>query len=269
MLARKLRDLLWHAWLLLDYGFIGVMIRLFTKDGIRRRSRSIANTRRCSRRFLKAFHFTLRIEGTHHLEAMRDKNYLLAANHSTYTDILLLAAQENVVFITSVEMGNNFFLGHLTKLGGCLYTERRKKVSLPAEIKRFAATLRQGFKVVLFPEGTSTDGSTIREFRRSLFQVAVDAQCPVLPVCIRYLSLDGQPIGPDNRDLIAWYGDMTFLPHHWRLLGHSIEARISFLEPIAFDPSRSRSELADMVRERLLESFHTGESTSNIIDKEK
>ena len=269
MLARKLRDLLWHAWLLLDYGFAGVMIRLFNKDGVRRRSLSIANASRIARRFMKAFHITLRVEGVQHLEALRDKNYLLVANHSTYVDILLLAAQENLVFITSVEMGNNFFLGQLTRLGGCLYTERRKKVSLPAEIKRFAATLRQGFKVALFPEGTSTDGSTIREFRRSLFQVAVDAQCPVLPVCIRYLSLDGQPIGDNNRDRIAWYGDMTFLPHHWKLLGHSIEARVSFLEPIAFDPSRTRSELADLVRGRLLESFHAGEHPANHIDKEK
>ncbi|NMD13031.1 MAG: 1-acyl-sn-glycerol-3-phosphate acyltransferase, partial [Candidatus Cloacimonetes bacterium] len=98
---------------------------------------------------------------------------------------------------------------------------------------------------------------------------AVDAQCPVLPVCIRYLGLDGQPIGDNNRDRITWYGDMTFLPHHWRLLGHSIEARVSFLEPIAFDPSRTRSELADLVRGRLLESFHAGEHPANHIDKEK
>ena len=122
MLARKLRDLLWHAWLLLDYGFVGVMIRLFNKDRVRRRSLSIANASRIARRFLKAFHITLRVEGVQHLEALRDKNYLLVANHSTYVDILLLAAQENLVFITSVEMGNNFFLGQLTRLGGCLYT---------------------------------------------------------------------------------------------------------------------------------------------------
>ncbi len=261
MLLNKIRYLVWHAWMLIDYSVSASLLRLKTKDPVRLRQLRLANNQRVTARFLKAFRVTLKVNGRERLEAMRDSAYLLIANHSTYLDVVLLAALERLVFITSEEMGKNPFLGDLTRLGGCLYTNRKKKVTLPGEIARFTETIRQGFKVVLFPEGTSTDGSSIKAFRKSLFEVAVRAQCPVVPVCIRYLSIDGQPVGPANRDLVAWYGDMSFLPHHLKILGHSMLVELTVLEPVAFDPQRGRGELSDLVYQRLLETFHAYDQT--------
>jgi len=154
------------------------------------------------------------------------------------------------------EMGNNPVLGGITRLGGSLYTDRKKPVSLLGEIERFSATIRDGFKVVLFPEGTSTNGETIKEFRASLFQVAIGAQCQVLPVCISYQSVDGQPFGDANRDTVCWYGDMDFVPHFIGLLRHRITARISILDPIPYDPNISRAELSQKTRGLLLKTYH-------------
>lgn len=257
MLLKKIPYLLWNAALVVDFVLVARVLRLFSRDPVRRRQLSIWNTQRISRKLLKSFHIKLQVKHPERLAALAKESYLLVANHSTYTDILLLSSLERLVFITSVEMGKNPFLGTITRLGGCLYTDRRKKVSLPAEIAKFSATIREGFKLVLFPEGTSTSGATICEFRKSLFQTAVDAHCQVLPVCIRYRRLDGQPITDANRDTISWYGDMTFLPHHWKLLAHRIEAELTILEPVPYDPQRSRGELSDLVHERLLQNFHS------------
>jgi 1-acyl-sn-glycerol-3-phosphate acyltransferase len=234
-----------------------LLIKWTTPDPIRRRRRFARNTTALSRGFLKAFRITLRVNGRERLNALRGQSYLMIGNHVSYTDIIVLGSLEELVFITSVEMGNNPLLGDITRLGGCLFTDRRKAVSLPGEISRFAETVRQGFKVVLFPEGTSTDGSSIREFRKSLFQVAQEAQCTVLPVCVRYLRIDGNRLDASNRDLVCWYGDMDFASHFWKLLGHRLEVEVNVLPPLPYEPSLRRADLSDGVYSRMLACYHS------------
>jgi 1-acyl-sn-glycerol-3-phosphate acyltransferase len=142
-------------------------------------------------------------------------------------------------------------------LGGSLFTNRQKHTSLPAEIAKFAHTISQGFDVVLFPEGTSTNGETIRDFRKSLFQTSLIAQKPILPICIHYRSLDGKPIDATNRDTVCWYGEMTFVPHYWELLRHHVQAEITILDVIPYTPEQNRQVLSDDVRTKLLRVFHS------------
>lgn len=243
------------AVLLVYYAWASVLWKI-SRDPIIRRRRGIRFTSTMCRVYRKTLNLNVKTEGLEKLHALKDKNYLMVANHVSYTDILILSSLENLVFITSVEMGNNKILGGITRVGGCLYTERRKPVSLPREIQRFADTITQGFKVVLFPEGTSTDGKTVREFRSSLFQVAIGAQATILPVCIHYQFIDGKPLSDKNRDIACWYGDMEFVPHFLGILGRRFEILVSFLDPIPYNPSTSRAELADTVRQQLLNTYH-------------
>lgn len=256
MSLAKLPHLIINVGVLSFYYGWGSLLWNFTRDPVKRRRRATRFTSVMCRVFLKTLYINIRTEGLEKLKALRDQSYLLVANHSSYMDILVLSSLENLVFITSVEMGNNPVLGGITRLGGCLYTDRKKPVSLPKEIERFSDTIREGFKVVLFPEGTSTDARTIKDFRVSLFQVALGAQTTVLPVCISYQSVDGRPFGDANRDTVCWYGDMDFLPHFIGLLRHRYEVLVSILDPIPFDPSLSRTELSELTRERLLTTYH-------------
>ncbi|HOH97668.1 MAG TPA: lysophospholipid acyltransferase family protein [Candidatus Cloacimonadota bacterium] len=248
--------LLQHLYLVVDFFVVAFLLKILNPDPITRRHKLVHNTNRIAHKFLKAFQIELSIENKQRMTNLHDQAYLLVSNHVSYTDIIVLACLENMVFITSVEMGANPFLGAVTRYGGCLYTDRKKPVSLPGEIKKFSQTIKDGFKVVLFPEGTSTNGRTVKDFRKSLFEVPVKAQCPILPVCIRYTHLDGQEITDATRDYICWYGDMTFVPHFMKLLGRKIRAQIEILDPIPVPMQKTRAELSEAVYGQIHSSYH-------------
>lgn len=252
----KYRFLLWTIWLLARYTLRSTWISIVVRNPIRKRTLMVQNTNRTATAMLKSMRISLRVVNPETLQGMANSSYLGISNHTSYLDIIMLASLENFVFITSEEMGRNPFLGNITRLGGCLYTNRRKFVSLPDEIERFSDTIRQGFKVMLFPEGTSTNGDTVKPFRSSLFQTALSASCPILPICIKYLSIDGKPISKDNSDLIHWYGDMTFAPHFLKLLGRKITAEIHILDPILNTLDYKRRQLSDFTHQQILTHYH-------------
>ncbi len=245
-----------HLYLIVNFFVSAALIRLFVKASDRQRQLLINNTTRISRQFLKAFRIELQVFDRERLEILRRHNHLIVSNHVSYTDIIVLSSLFPFVYITSVEMSENPFLGDITRLGGCLYTNRKKHTSLPREIENFADSLKRGFNVVLFPEGTSTNGQTIKEFRKSLFQVAVQAQAPILPICIKYTHIDDKPIDDSNRDLICWYGDMTFAPHFNKLLGRKITAEVHVLEATPWQDDNNRGLLCDKSRQQLLDCYH-------------
>ncbi len=254
--VKRICSTVYQLLLLLSFFVTGWWILLTTKDPVLRRKRQVCHTNRHCKTLLKAFGISLKINNPERLAALSDTAYLLVSNHVSYTDIVVLASIEKLIFITSVEMGNNPILGSVTRMGGSLYTDRKKPVRLKKEIQNFSDAISQGFKVVLFPEGTSTDGSSVQEFKRSLFQIALNADCPILPVCIKYTSIDGQKINEANRDLIAWYGDMTFAPHFSKLIGHKIEAEITILESIVQPAGKTRAELSEAVYTQIHDCYH-------------
>ena len=265
MILRKIKCILWHIYLISEFFLVSAVIRIFSADPVLRRKRLLKNNTRISKRFIRAFNIKLTLNNSENLQKLQDIPYLAVSNHTTYLDIILLSAVEKFVFITSVEMRKNPFLGRITKSGGCLYTNRKKYISLPTEIEKFASAIHQGFKVVLFPEGTSTNGITVQPFRRSLFQVAIEAKCPILPVCIKYKAIDGKKIDKKNRDLIYWYGDMPFLIHYLKIIGHSLEAQIDILTIIPYQEGKTRQELANQVYGQILSSYLEQESS---VDKQ-
>lgn len=253
---QRLRIFLWHLWLVCEFFVSAYCIKLLTRNDNVLRHRLIKNTTRIAKKFMAAFQIKLSVINAERLTAMKEESYLAIANHVSYTDIILLSSLENFVFITSVEMSKNVFLGAITRLGGCLFTDRKKFVSLPKEIEKFAQTIQQGFKVMLFPEGTSTNGETVKEFRKSLFQVALTAQCPILPICVHYKKIDGKDINESNRDLICWYGDMDFAPHFMKLIGHTIEAEIEILDPIYDVEEKTRQTLSNEAYTQIHSCYH-------------
>lgn len=234
----------------------GWIIKLWVKDPIRQRNLLAKNTSYISTRLLKPFKIKVNLINPENLKNLKQENHLIVSNHVSYTDILVLASCYPFVFITSVEMSATPLLGAITRIGGSLFTNRKKYTSLPQEIQNFSNALTSGFDVVLFPEGTSTNGLALREFKKSLFQTSISAQKPVLPICVKYHTLDGQPItSQEQRDVVCWYGDMTFLPHFWKILRHQVEADVTVLDPIPYDPAVHRQQLCETVYERIVKTF--------------
>ncbi|MGZ3788113.1 MAG: lysophospholipid acyltransferase family protein [Bacteriovorax sp.] len=146
-----------------------------------------------------------------------EDNYLIVSNHLSYIDVLIIGGFFPSCFVTSKEMKETFFLGQICMLGGCLFVDRKNRNHLHREVKELTDALEGGHNVAIFPEATSTDGSSVIRFRRPLFQAAIDARSKILPVCLNYRAIDASPVTIKNRDTVFWYGDMTFLDHILKL----------------------------------------------------
>lgn len=173
------------------------------------------------------------------------RGHLVVSNHLSYVDVLVIASLTPSVFVTSVELRNTPLLGQLARLSGSLFVERRKASGLRREIDAIADVLRQGFSVVLFPEGTTFSGDRVHPFKQSLLDAAIKANCGILPVCLRYQRVNDQPLSAASRDAVLYYGGISFFRHFPRFLAlRSVEVRISVLHPIHASADESRKNLA-------------------------
>jgi lyso-ornithine lipid O-acyltransferase len=178
------------------------------------------------------------------------KKALIVANHVSYIDILVIASVIPAVFITSVELGGTLFLGMLARLGGSLFVERRKVAGLKKEIAEISRVLRDGHPVVLFPEGTTSNGERVHPFRNALFDAAITADADILPLCLRYTRLNGGEVTSKSRDTIFYYGGARFSRHFPRLLSiASAEVEVMPLPLIKVHKKDSRKELAALAHD--------------------
>jgi 1-acyl-sn-glycerol-3-phosphate acyltransferase len=212
----------------------------FTIDAATARHRhAIVRASLACRRALRILGIRTRVSG-----AVDDDARLQVANHLSYIDALILSATRPALFITSVEVQADPLLGRLARAAGCDFVERRHVGTLRQECERIALHL-QHLPVLVFPEGTSSDGSAVLPFRPAFFASALARRSAVQPLCIRYPRIDGRPFGPTTHPRVCWYGDMAFLPHLLQLLlVRRIEAEVRYLEPLAVALDCNRKHLA-------------------------
>ena len=151
--------------------------------------------------------------------AQKGQNYFIVANHLSYLDILFIGCKKPGLFVAKKEVRSWPLLGQLAWLGGTIFVDRSKKGRTDRPyIGQIANYLKQGLTILVFPEGTSTDGESVLPFKKTIFSSPVMASTPILPVTIRYTSVNNKPFGPENKDLVCWYADMTFVDHFWTML---------------------------------------------------
>jgi 1-acyl-sn-glycerol-3-phosphate acyltransferase len=140
----------------------------------------------------------------------------IVANHVSWVDILALSSLYPLVFLAKREVADWPVLGFLARLQGTIFIERANRRKIPQVNARLAETLRQGYDIVVFPEGTSSDGSTVLKFNAGHFGALCDDEnmstLTLAPVGIAYADASQRRID------VGWYGDMTFVPHLWSLL---------------------------------------------------
>ena len=143
---------------------------------------------------------------------------VFAANHSSWLDVAVLGAQLEACFVSKDAVQDWPGVNLVARLGRTAYVSRQR-----ASTGRESDVLRQrldaGDNIVLFPEGTTADGSRVLPFRSSFLSVAGGDDPPIVqPVTIVYDRLAGLPVGRTNRPLFAYYGDMNIGRHFWRLV---------------------------------------------------
>jgi len=179
----------------------------------------------------------------------RARPTLFVSNHSSYLDIMILGGLVPGSFVAKAEVARWPFFGLLAKLQETVFVDR-KASSAREQRASLLNRLEASDNLILFPEGTSSDGNRTLPFKSALFAVAdlrVDgAPLTVQPVSIAATALDGIPLGRMMRSLYAWYGDMALLPHIWRVAGAGrLTVVVQFPPPVTIDTMGSRKALAE------------------------
>ena len=181
---------------------------------------------------------------------------MIASNHLSYMDILILSSVAPMLYISSVEMRGTPFVGLIADLGGTLFVERRNRDNIDAEINEISQALQHGFNVVLFAEATSSDGSSVLPFKRSMLTAATQTGASLLPLTINYRKLDGEPVTAANRDRLCWYGDMTFLPHFREVLANeNAVVDLTFHAPFPLAKDADTKPIAQHLHDLISEAY--------------
>lgn len=235
-----------------SYGICAMLAKFFIRDLHERRRFYTRNITRHTRFVLKMFGGKLDVINPPPL----DRRFLFVGNHLGFLDILLLSSFRPCLFITSVEMRDTPFLGQLCEMGGCLYVERRSRAQIENEITEIREALKNNHDVVLYPEGTSTNGEKLLPFKKSLMTSAAGTGVPILPMVLNYTHVNDEPMSHKWRDHICWYGDISFVASFFRILSlRSFKARIEFLDEVHVLSEEHRRQVASRVQAAIEEKF--------------
>ena len=199
--------------------------------------------------------FRIRVVGENAGALRTAQPTLFLANHVSYFDITVLGALIDGSFVAKSEVAGWPLFGMLAKLQRTVFVVRRRGQA-GAQRDAVAERLGRGESLIVFPEGTSGDGTRALPFKSSLLAAAnplSDGSVPsVQPVSIAYTRMNGVPLGKALRPFFAWYGDMDLAPHLWRALSLGcIEVVVEFHEPVRIDQFNDRKALAAHCRERV------------------
>ena len=177
------------------------------------------------------------------------KKALFISNHISYLDILILGSKLNALFVAKSEINSWPVINILCRLGRTIFVNRKKFLKVKSQMGQIEKSLEDGNNVVLFPEGTSSDGLKVLNFKSSLLGVVeskIKKDFYFQPVSIFYSKLDGMPVEIKFRPFFAWFGNMDLLSHAWKFLGLGIsEVKIHFHKPRKFDAFRSRKDVSE------------------------
>lgn len=235
-----------------SYILASLLSRLLSRDLSERRLRYVQIVSWYCGLALKLLNFKYTVKN----RPSDDQHYLFVGNHLGFFDIFVLAAIKPSLFITSVDMRETPGLGLLTEMGGCLYVERRNRSNIHNELIQIRETLKAGFNVVLYPEGTSTDGRQVMPFKKTLMTAVAGTGVPIMPMVINFRKANNEPMSDKYRNCIAWYGDISFLEV---LVGafslKSADIEFEFCEPIHCHTEEDRRHVAEAVYKAVVSKY--------------
>lgn len=186
---------------------------------------------------------------------------LLVSNHISWLDIPVLASIAPLSFVAKREVSTWPFISTLAKLQRTIFIDRTRRTAVAETRKEILDRLHANERVLLFAEGTSSDGNQVLDFKSSLFAAIEPKDGEAggfgLQTCaIVYTHIHGLPMNRQQRPAIAWYGDMDMLSHAWGVLkGGPIDVRVRLGEPIAIMEVGDRKKLAIHAFERVRADF--------------
>jgi 1-acyl-sn-glycerol-3-phosphate acyltransferase len=178
---------------------------------------------------------------------------LILSNHVSWLDICVITALAPVVFVAKSEVAGWPVFGWLAKLQRTIFINRQARHQTGAATREIGGRLLGGDAVVLFAEGTSSDGIRVLPFRSSLVGAVHHAlgntthhtHITVQPMSLAYVGFGGVPMGRGLRERVAWYGDADLIPHLLHVLSSgAVDVTVSWGEATAYDMSADRKAIA-------------------------
>jgi lyso-ornithine lipid O-acyltransferase len=168
---------------------------------------------------------------------------LIVSNHLSYLDILVLASLTPVVFVSKKEVRAWPVFGWFAEKAGTRFIDRTRRGDVARIADEVGPAIAEGLGVVLFLEGTTTDGQTVLPFKSSLLKPAVAGCWSVVPVALDYTVPEGRSAAQE----VCWWGDMTLAPHLFNFTTVQwVKARVSWGE--ALSARGDRKDLAEALR---------------------
>lgn len=195
---------------------------------------------------------------------------LILSNHASWLDIVVITSLTPVVFVAKKEVAGWPIFGWLAKLQRTVFIDRERRHRTGAATQEIAERLIGGDAVVLFAEGTSSDGNRILPFRSALIGAVHHAigssthhdRVTVQPLSLAYVNLNGLPLGRAFRSRVAWYGHADLIPH---LLGvcaaGAVDVTVSWGEPMSYDMSADRKDIARVAEQAVRKMTAQGRGT--------
>ncbi|MDO8422012.1 MAG: lysophospholipid acyltransferase family protein [Parvibaculum sp.] len=207
---------------------------------------------------------------------------LITANHTSWLDIPIMGALQPSSFVAKSEVAGWPFFGWLAKLQQTVFVERERRTRTAEKRNEIHARIANGDKLILFPEGTSSDGNRVLPFKSALMSVAqlsiVNSEADreddlvVQPVSVAYMRLCGFPMGRRFRPYFAWYGDMDLFPHLWEAFSLGpIEIHVEYHKPVTIREIGNRKALAAYCESRCREGVIaalTGRRAEEVVETE-
>lgn len=191
---------------------------------------------------------------------LKERYNFIISNHLSYLDGVILGSLFPVVFVSKLAVKSWPIFGWMTQISGTIFIDRKRKLKSVSSIEEIAGMLKKGVNVLLFPEGTSTDGTRLLPFQSVFFQAPINSGSAIIPITIQYTKINSCNVSLLNRDKVCWYGQVKFFKHLLDVLRlRDIEAKVTIHPKIetgsGLNPPDSRKHLSQISREAILKNF--------------
>jgi len=199
-----------------------VLAYIYLRNGIHQQVSASRHFVKWNKGICNIFHAKIKSHGK-----MQTEPTLYVMNHISWFDIPVLASQQALHFLSKAEIKNWPFIGWLANRAGTLFIHRGRHGAAQKSLEEITDCLQSGGSVVIFPEGTTTDGKSVKKFHGRLLQAAIDAQVKIQPVALKYPHQQG--VNP----YVPYIGNMTFMDSLLGLIRATpLEVELHFLSPI-------------------------------------
>lgn len=167
-------------------------------------------------------------------EFLKMRGVFFVINHLSYLDGMVASSLSPLVFIGRSDLKSWPLFGTLSSLSDTIFVNRVDPSNIHRELERIVFSLSNKTNVILFAEGTSTNGKRLLPFKTSFFEAPLKCGCKIVPLAIKYTRINTEELNDKNKDLIYWYGDMEFLPHLFGVLKlKRVDVEVKVFKPLS------------------------------------